>query len=104
MDEVPSPGDLRGAGAVAQALAYALGLAGVVAGAIVLRDGETAVAVAVWVLTFAAGAVLMIAALLTRGVAGLIARVSRMESDLSVLLADRARGGMQPPRQDTERP
>ena len=88
MERILTPKDLRGAAAVAQTLAYAVGLAGVVAGGLLFGDGETAFAVIVWVVTFAAGAVLMIAAFLTRGIATLLARVARIESDLAVLVAD----------------
>ncbi len=97
---VPSPKDLRGAAAVAQSLAYIAGLAGVIAGGLVYRDGEAALAVVIWVLTFAAGAMLMIAAFLTRGVASLLARLSRLESDVRVLVSDRARDGSFEPERD----
>lgn len=86
---MPSPRELRGAAAVAQSLAYVTGLAGVVAGGLLFRQGEEAFAVVVWALTFAAGAVLMISAFLTRAVAALLGRVARIESDVAVLLADR---------------
>lgn len=91
MERIPSPKDLRGAAAVAQSLAYVVGLAGVVAGGLLLRDGETAFAVIVWVMTFAAGAVLMIAAFLTRAIAALLGRIARIESDVTVLVADARR-------------
>lgn len=89
MNQLPSPGDLTSAGAATQTLAYAVGLAGVVAGALVFRQGESVLAVAVWVLTFALGAVLIVASLLARAMAGLMARLSRIESDLAVVVADR---------------
>lgn len=89
MDE-PTPKDLRGAAAVAQSLAYVSGLAGVIAGALVYRQGEVALAVVLWVLTFAAGALMMIAAFLARGLAALLARLAQMESNVAVLLRDRA--------------
>ena len=88
-----SPKDLEGAGAVAQSLAYVTGLAGVVVGAVVFRDGQTFLALVVWILTFALGAMLMIAAFLVRGMAALLGRVARIESDLGVLLGDRASSG-----------
>lgn len=91
MERIPSPKDLRGAAGVAQVLAYVVGLAGVVAGGLLLAEGSTAFAVIVWVLTFAAGAILMIAAFLTRAIAALLGRVARIESDLSVLVADSGR-------------
>lgn len=99
MEEVPSPKDLRGAGGVAHALAYVTGVAGIVAGAVVLRQGEVVLAVAVWVVTFAAGAMLMIAALLARAMSGLLVRLARIESDVSVLVADRGHAEpLEPPR------
>lgn len=90
MDHEPTPKDLRGAAAVAQSLAYVSGLAGVIAGALVYRDGEVALAVVLWVLTFAAGALTMIAAFLARGLASLLARLTKLDSDVQVLLRDRA--------------
>lgn len=91
MEHIPSPKDLRGAAAVAQTLAYVVGLAGVVAGGMLMAEGSTAFAVIAWVLTFAAGAILMIAAFLTRAIAALLGRVARIESDVSVLVADSGR-------------
>lgn len=91
MDEVPSPKDLRGAGAVAQSLAYVVGLAGVVAGGLLFQRGESVLGVAVIVLTFAVGALMMVAAFLVRGMAGLLARLAQIEGDVRVLIHDRAR-------------
>ena len=79
----PRPKDLRGAANVARALAYVVGLVGVVAGAVVYRSlGNVALAVVVWVITFAAGAVLMIAAFLCDGLAALLARTASLEQEL----------------------
>lgn len=87
MDRIPTPKDLHGAASVAQTLAYVVGLAGVVAGGIVFRSmGEVGLALLVWVLTFAAGALLMIVAFLVNGLAALLARTAAMEQDLRVLL------------------
>lgn len=85
----PDPKDLRGAAAVARTLAYASGLAGVVAGGILYQQGEVPFAVAIWVLTFAVGALLMIAAFLLQAMTSLLARVTAIESDLRVLVARR---------------
>lgn len=82
----PDPKDLRGAAAVARTLAYAAGLAGVVAGGILYQQGEVPFAVAIWVLTFAVGALLMIAAFLLQAMTVLLARVAAMEQDLRVLV------------------
>lgn len=83
---VPRPRDLRGAANVARALAYVLGLVGVVAGAIVYRSlGNVALAVVVWVVTFAAGAMVMIAAFLCDGLAALLGRTAALEQELRTI-------------------
>lgn len=85
-DRAPRPKDLRGAANVARGLAYVLGLVGVVAGAVVYRTlGNVAVAVVVWVITFAAGAVLMIAAFLCDGLAALLGRTAALEQELRLV-------------------
>ncbi len=95
MERIPSPKDLRGAAALSQMLAYVVGLAGVVAGALLYRDGQTAFAVVAWALSFAGGAVLMIAAFLTRAVAALLGRVARIEQDVAVLVAHHGSGDVE---------
>lgn len=92
VSEVPSPRELRAAAAVVHTLAYVAGLAGVVAGGLLFREGQEAFAAVAWALTFAAGAVLMITAFLTRTAAALLGRMARIESDLAVLVADREGG------------
>lgn len=89
MDDVPTPRDLRGAAAVARTLAYAAGVVGVVAGVILYRAGDTAFAIAVWVLTFGVGALLMIAAFLLLALVSVLARLAAMESDLRVAVGRR---------------
>ncbi|MBW3657482.1 MAG: hypothetical protein KY457_02515 [Actinobacteria bacterium] len=90
MEEIPSPKDMRGAAGVAVTLAYATGLAGVVAGALLFQRGETTIGVVVIVITFAIGAALMIASYLVRGLAAVLAHITALESDVRVLLADRS--------------
>ena len=89
MDRIPSPKNLLGAAAVAQSLAYVAGIAGVVAGGLLYRNGDTAFAVVAWVITFAAGAILMIAAFLTRAMASLLARIAHIEQDVTTLVGRR---------------
>jgi hypothetical protein len=91
MDHVPSPKELTTAARACTVLAYAAGLAGVAAGTLMLRDGDLAFAIILWTITFAVGAALMGVSVLVRAVSGISAQVTRMESDLRVLLADRAR-------------
>jgi hypothetical protein len=91
MEAVPSPKELRTAARACVVLAYAAGLAGVAAGTLVLRDGDLAFAIILWTITFAIGASLMGVAVVIRAVAGLATQVTRLESDVRVLLSDRAR-------------
>jgi ABC-type Na+ efflux pump permease subunit len=101
MERIPTPKDLRGSARVALALAYASGLAGVAAGALLYLDGQLGFAVVAWVLTFAAGALLVIAAFLARGMAALLGRIARIEQDVNQLLADRPREEWRsPPERD----
>lgn len=75
---------------MARALAYVLGLVGVVAGAVIYRSlGNAALAVVVWVVTFAAGAMLMIAAFLCDGLAALLARTAALEHELRTVTRPR---------------
>lgn len=89
MNPHPDPKDLRGAAAVARTLAYAVGLAGVVAGGIVHQQGEVPFAVAIWVLTFAVGALLMISAFLLQAMTALLARLAGIEQDVRLLVGRR---------------
>lgn len=91
MDEIPSPRELRTAARACTFLAYAAGLAGIAAGTFVLRDSELALAIIVWTITFAVGAALMGVAVLVRAMAGVGTQLTRLESDVRVLLLDRAR-------------
>jgi sulfite exporter TauE/SafE len=84
--ELPDAKALRGAAGVARTLAYAIGLVGAVAGTVLYQQNELAFAVAIWVLTFAMGALLMICSFLLLAVSGLLARVTAIESDLHVLV------------------
>jgi hypothetical protein len=97
MEHVPSPKELRTAARACIVLAYAAGLAGVAAGTLVLRDGDLAFAIILWTITFAIGASLMGVAVVIRAVAGLATQVTRLETDVRVLLGDRARNGWTAP-------
>lgn len=100
--DIPTPKDMRGAASVAVSLAYATGLAGVVAGAVLFQRGETTIGLVVIVVTFAVGAALMIASYLVRGLAAVLARLDLIESDVRVILADRAPGSRH--RDDADHP
>lgn len=91
MDEVPTPKDLRSAARACTLLAYAAGLAGVAAGTLMLREGDLPFAIILWIITFAVGAALMGVAVVVRAMAGLVVQVTRMESDVRVLVSDHVR-------------
>ena len=80
---------LRTAARVADALVYTVGVAGVVAGGLLLRRGELGFAIVAWGLTFVAGAGLRLAAWIARGVSELLVRQARMAEDVADLAADR---------------
>jgi hypothetical protein len=103
-DTGPSPRELRGAAGVARTLAYAAGIAGAGAGVLLYQQGETGFAIAVWVLTFGVGAVLMIAAFLLQGLTTLLARMAAMESDMRVLVGRRGPADGGPPPETTPNP
>lgn len=83
------PRELVTAARVADALVYAAGIAGVVAGGLLLRAGDIGFALVAWVLTFIAGAGLRLAASGARALAELLTRTARMEEDLARMAAQR---------------
>ncbi len=87
--ETMKPSELRTAARVADALVYAAGLAGIVAGALLFSSGQVPFAIVAWVLTFVAGAVLRLAGWATRALADLLARSERIERTLDDLRVDR---------------
>lgn len=89
MDRV-RPQQLQVAARVADALVYVAGAAGIVAGGLLFRDGQTAFALVAWILTFVAGAGLRLAAWATRALAQLLVAAERIEHDLAVLRREQA--------------
>ena len=61
----------------ADALVYTVGVAGVIAGGLLLRDGVIGFAIVAWVLTFVAGAALRLLSAVTRGIADLKSTLDR---------------------------
>ena len=82
-------GQLRSAARIADALVYTVGVAGVVAGGLLLRRGELGFAIVAWSLTFVAGAGLRLAAWVAKGVSELLVRQARMQTEISDLAAER---------------
>jgi hypothetical protein len=99
MDHIPSVKEMRTAARACLFLAYAAGLAGVAAGTLVLREGDLAFAIIIWVITFAVGASLMGVSVLIRAMSAIRAEVERMNADVRVLVADRR----QPPQPSAPR-
>lgn len=90
-----TPRELVTGARVADALVYAAGLAGVVAGGLLFRQGETGWAVVAWALTFVAGAALRLASAACRALAQILERGERMEQDI-------ARLSLEPPARAAE--
>jgi hypothetical protein len=61
----------------ADALVYTVGISGVVAGGLLLRDGLIGFAIVAWVLTFVAGATLRLISAITRGIADIKSELER---------------------------
>ncbi|MDP9405574.1 MAG: hypothetical protein M3O86_03090 [Actinomycetota bacterium] len=90
--EPVSASQLRNAARVADALVFTVGIAGAVAGGLLLRRGELAFALVAWGLTFVAGAALRLLVWLARGMADVLERSRRMADDLAELQRDRVAG------------
>lgn len=83
--EPVKPTELIVAARAADALVYVAGAAGVVAGALLFREGEVPFAIIAWVLTFIAGTVLRLAAWASRGIAQVMQRTARIEDDVAAI-------------------
>ena len=92
--EPVKPRELQVAARVADALVYAAGVAGVIGGALLFREGEVGFAVIAWVLTFFAGAVLRLAA----WAAGALAQILVLTEQIAEEIRDLRGGALQPPR------
>lgn len=77
------PRELDTAARITEGLVYAVAIAGVAAGALLYRDGQLGFAVVAWVMTFAAGTVLRLAAWGARALAELLDRTRSLEEDLA---------------------
>lgn len=86
-----TPRELVTGARVADALVYAAGLAGVVAGGLLFRDDQVGWAVVAWALTFVAGAALRLASAACRALAQLLERGERMEEELRRMDGEAAR-------------
>lgn len=80
--EPVKPRELHVAARVAEALVYAAGVAGVIAGGLLFRDGQIGFAIVAWVLTFVAGAGLRLAAWGVRALAQLLVRLEQIDERL----------------------
>ena len=89
MEPPPTSRDLRIAARGSTLFAYVVGLVGIATGTLVLRDDELALAILLYVVTFAVGAVLIGLATLIRAFDGLVARFDRLERSVGRLHLDR---------------
>jgi hypothetical protein len=87
------PRELLTAARIADALVYAAGTAGVIAGGLLFRDGELGFAAVAWALTFVAGAALRLASWASKALAQLLVRTEQIADDLAEL----RRAGEAPP-------
>jgi hypothetical protein len=76
------PRELLTAARMADALVWAAGLAGIIAGALLFRAGDTGFAIVAWVLTFIAGATLRLASWASKALAELLIRTERIEEEI----------------------
>jgi hypothetical protein len=77
------PRELLTAARMADALVWAAGLAGVIAGALLYRSGQEGFAIVAWVLTFIAGAALRLASWASKALAELLVRTERIEEEIT---------------------
>jgi hypothetical protein len=87
------PKELQTAARVADALVYAAGLAGIIAGGLLFRDGQAGFAVVAWALAFVAGAGLRLAAWCARALALLLVRTEALTEAVGDLHRDPGQGG-----------
>jgi hypothetical protein len=80
---------LKTAARVADGLVYVVGIAGVIAGGLLLRREDLGFAIVAWSLTFVAGAGLRLAASIARGMAELLVRQAHLDDAMSDLRADK---------------
>jgi hypothetical protein len=97
--DIVKPSELRTAARVADALVYAAGVAGVIAGGLLFQGDQLPLAILAWVLTFIAGAVLRLAAWAARALAELLQRTDRIERSIDDLRTAQPA----PPPQEPER-
>lgn len=97
MDGV-KPAELIAAARMTEGLVYVAGLAGVVAGTQLLRQGDLPMAIIVWTLTFVGGAVLRLLGWMARGIGQMMERTHRIETDL--LRLNRNSYADEPPSRD----
>jgi hypothetical protein len=90
MDDVPSPRDLRGVATISQALAYIIGVGGIVAGGFMQNDGNSGMAALLWLTGFGIGALLTVASFIVRALSGALARLEHLEAEVGLLTRARA--------------
>ena len=80
--DIIKPSELRTAARVSEVMVYVAGVAGALGGGLLFTDGQTALALVAWALTFVAGALLQLLAWAARALALLLQRTDRIERAL----------------------
>lgn len=99
MEQV-KPRELHMGARVAEALVYAAGVAGVIAGGLLFSDGQPGFALVAWALTFVAGASLRLAAWAARALAVLLVRTEQIADDVARMAASGPPAADPPPDPD----
>ena len=97
---VVRPAQLHAAARMSSALVYTVGIAGVIAGSVLWRQGNVPFAIVAWALTFVAGAALQLVAWLTRGVAQQLERSEQLADELRAMRSDRVAAERAPDADD----
>jgi hypothetical protein len=98
--EQASARELQTGARIADALVYAAGVAGIVAGGLLFRAGQPGFAVVAWALTFVAGAALRLAAAMARALAKLLLRTEQLEAAIDDLRRSGTTAPPPPPQRD----
>jgi hypothetical protein len=94
------PSELYTAARVADALVYAVGVAGVVGGGLLFQQDELGFALVAWALTFCVGAVLRLVAWTTKGMAQMLRRTDHLVEEVARLSHEQRQAPASPPLTD----
>lgn len=96
------PTELYTAARLADALVYAVGVAGVVGGGLLFQQEQLGLALVAWALTFCVGAGLRLVAWTTKGVAQMLQRTDQLVEEVSRLSDEQRRTPPPPPSESDQ--